>query len=184
MTFECSYLQRGGIAATLALGLSGAPGLTGAAHAAMRDANLPGPVADWLAQAKQDCPAGFEARDGAVQTVELTGDGRSGYIIDPHHLVCAGSPHLFIGDGPASIELFVTLPSGEVVHTGAVRALDYRIEPSTQGGPPILAFETHEESERAGSVDKYRWDGKNFALLTKSSMAAPPVDGPDADYRR
>ena len=30
---------------------------------------------------------------------------------------------MFVGDGPSSIELFVTLPSGEVVHTGGVLAL-------------------------------------------------------------
>lgn len=158
--------------------------LTVPAAAAVQDSNLPPPVTAWLAQAKQDCPAGFEVRQGAVETAELTGDGRAGYVIDPHRLVCAGSPHLFIGDGPASIELFVTLPSGEVVHTGAVLALSYRIEPSAQGGPPILAFQTHEPSERAGSIDTYRWDGKNFALLNRSSMAAPPVSGPDKDYQQ
>ena len=145
--------------------------------------NLPQPVAAWLAQAKQDCPQGFENRN-AVESVDLTGDGRPGYIANPHNLVCAGEPHLFSGDGPASIELFVTLPSGEVVHTGGVRALGYRVMPSPQGGAPTLAFQTHEENERAGSVDSYRWDGRNFELLNKSSMAAPPVNGPDAEYQK
>ena len=152
-------------------------------HAAIQDGNLPGLVNDYLAQARQDCPAGFQA-DGAVEQVDLTGDGRQGYIINPHRMVCAGSPHLFGGDGPASIELFVTLPSGELVHTGSVLALGYRIEPGPQGGVPTIAFQTHDETDRAGSIDHYRWDGRNFALLDRRSMAAPPVDGPDSEYQK
>ena len=147
------------------------------------DASLPQPVAAWLDKARQDCPNGFQNRN-AVEAVDLTGDGRPGYIANPHSLVCAGEPHLFSGDGPASIELFVTLPSGEVVHTGGVRALGYQVMPGPQGGAPTLAFQTHEENERAGSVDSYRWDGHNFELLNKSSMATPPVNGPDADYQK
>lgn len=147
------------------------------------ETNLPQPVAAWLAQAKQDCPSGFQNKN-AVESADLTGDGRPGYIANPHNLVCAGEPHLFSGDGPASIELFVTLPSGEVVHTGGVRALGYQIMPSPQGGAPTLAFQTHEVAERTGSVDTYRWDGHNFALLNKNSMAAPPVNGPDAEYQK
>src|ERR1700759_2971089 len=81
--------------------------------AAQAPTNYPGPVARWLEQAQSDCKQGFAAHD-PIQTLSLTGDGRPGYIADPHRLTCAGEPHLFIGDGPASIELFVTLPSGEV----------------------------------------------------------------------
>ncbi|MDB5395999.1 MAG: hypothetical protein JWM91_3505 [Rhodospirillales bacterium] len=147
------------------------------------EASFPQPVAAWLAQARQDCPAGFQNHN-AVESIDLTGDGRPGYIANPHNLVCAGEPHLFSGDGPASIELFVTLPSGEVVHTGGVRALGYQVMPSPQGGAPTLAFQTHEENERAGSLDTYRWDGHNFAMLNRNSMAAPPVNGPDAEYQR
>ena len=147
------------------------------------DANLPQPVAAWLAQAQRDCPAGFQAKD-PIESVNLTGDGRPGFIADPHRLVCAGEPHLFSGDGPASIELFVTLPSGQTVHTGGVRALAYQVMQSPQGGPPTLSFQTHEDGERAGSVDSYRWDGHNFALLDKNSMAAPPVNGPDREYQQ
>lgn len=152
------------------------------ASAAVQDDNLPGPVNDYLEQARQDCPVGFQAK-GAVEEVDLTGDGRPGYIINPHRMVCAGSPHLFGGDGLASIELFVTLSSGQLVHTGAVLALGYRIESSPKGGPPIIAFQTHDEADRAGSIDHYQWDGRNFALLDRRSMAAPPVDGPDAEYQ-
>jgi hypothetical protein len=144
--------------------------------------SYPGPVARWLDQARQDCPAGFQSHD-PIQTLSLTGDGRPGYIADPHRLTCAGEPHLFIGDGPASIELFVTLPSGEVVHTGGVRALSYQVVPSPQGGPPTLNFDTHDPSQATGSVDSYRWDGRNFALLNRSSMAYPPVNGPDREYQ-
>jgi hypothetical protein len=147
------------------------------------EANLPQPVVAWLAQAKQDCPAGFQNQH-AVEVVDLTGDGRPGFIVNPHNLVCAGEPHLFSGDGPASIELFVTLPSGQVVHTGGVLALGYQVMPSPRGGAPTLAFQTHEEGERAGSVDSYRWDGRNFALLNKNAMSKPPVDGPDTEYQR
>jgi hypothetical protein len=147
------------------------------------DTNFPQPVAAWLTQAQHDCPAGFQAQN-PIQSVDLTGTGQPGYIADPHRLVCAGEPHLFSGDGPASIELFVTLPSGQVVHTGGIRALTYQVMPSPQGGPPTLAFQTHEASERTGSVDTYRWDGHNFALLNKSSMARPPVDGPDREYQQ
>ncbi len=166
--------------AALLLGLSmpaaiGAPATTGV--------NLPQPVGAWLAQAKQDCPAGFQS-DNPIETLDLTGDGRPGYIANPHRLSCAGEPHIFVGDGPASIELFVTLPSGEVVHTGGVRALGYQIMPSPQGGAPILAFQTHEDNERAGSIDTYRWDGHNFTLLNKAPMSAPPVDGPDREYQK
>src|SRR5271167_2807245 len=82
------------------------------AQAAQTEMNYPAPVANWLAQAKQDCPAGFQANN-PIQTLSLTGDDRPGFIADPHRLACAGEPHLFSGDGPASIELFVTLPSGE-----------------------------------------------------------------------
>jgi hypothetical protein len=144
--------------------------------------SYPGPVAHWLDQARQDCPAGFQSHD-PIQTLSLTGDGRPGYIADPHRLTCAGEPHLFIGDGPASIELFVTLPSGEVVHTGGVRALSYQVMPSPQGGPPTLTFDTHDPDRATGSVDSYRWDGRNFALLNRSSMAYPPVNGPDREYQ-
>ena len=59
------------------------------AHAAPADTNYPAPVANWLAQAKQDCPAGFQANN-PIQTLSLTGDGRPGFIADPHRLVCAG----------------------------------------------------------------------------------------------
>jgi hypothetical protein len=145
--------------------------------------NLPQPVADWLKQAKDDCPAGFQAQN-AIESVSLTGDGRPGFIANPHRLSCAGEPHLYGGDGPASIELFVTLPSGAVVHTGGVLALGYRIEDAPGGGAPIVAFTTHESSERAGSIDDYRWDGRNFALLNRQSMAQPPVGGPDSEYER
>jgi hypothetical protein len=152
------------------------------AQAAPAETNYPAPVAKWLAQAKQDCPAGFQANN-PIQTLSLTGDGQPGFIADPHRLVCAGEPHLFSGDGPASIELFVTLPSGETVHTGGVRALTYQVAQSPQGGAPTLTFETHDPAERAGSVDAYRWDGRNFALLNKTSMAYPPVNGPDREYQ-
>ncbi len=147
------------------------------------EANLPQPVAAWLTQAQHDCPQGFENRN-AVESADLTGDGRPGFIADPHKLVCAGEPHLFQGDGPASIELFVTLPTGEVVHTGGVRALGYQVMPGPQGTPPTLAFQTHEDGQRAGSVDSYRWDGRNFTLLNKSAMAYPPVNGPDSEYQK
>jgi hypothetical protein len=146
-------------------------------------ANLPKPVADWLTQARDDCPAGFQVQD-AIQTLSLTGDGRPGFIANPHRLSCAGEPHLYGGDGPASIELFVTLPSGEVVHTGGVLALGYQIQDAPGGGAPVIAFLTHNSDAATGSIDDYRWDGRNFALLNKQSMAEPPVGGPDSEYAR
>lgn len=152
------------------------------AREAPAQTNYPGPVARWLEQARSDCPAGFAAHD-PIQTLSLTGDGRPGFIADPHRLTCAGEPHLFVGDGPASIELFVTLPSGEVVHTGGVRALGYQVTQSPQGGPPTLNFQTHDDGQPAGSVDSYRWDGRNFALMNRNSMAYPPVNGPDREYQ-
>ena len=158
------------------------PAVAGAAVPA--GADLPGPVAAWLSQARQDCPSGFQARGDAIRPFSLTGDGRPGYIADPHKLSCASEPHLFVGDGPASIELFVTLPSGEVVHTGGVRALGYQVMPAPQGGAPIIAFQTHGEGDAVGSIDDYRWDGQNFAMLNRQSMARPPVDGPDSEYQR
>jgi hypothetical protein len=154
------------------------------ARAAVQEDGLPALIAQYLDEARQDCPAGFQAK-GAVEKADLTGDGRPGYIVNPHRMVCAGSPHLFGGDGPASIELFVTLPSGELVHTGGVLALGYRIEPGPNGGEaPVIAFQTHDEADRAVSIDHYRWDGRNFALLERRSMAAPPVDGPDSEYQQ
>jgi hypothetical protein len=154
----------------VSLVIFGAPAIA----AGMVADNYPAPVARWLQQAQQDCPAGFQAHD-PIQAVSLTGDGRPGFIADPHRLTCAGEPHLFVGDGPSSIELFVTLPSGEVVHTGGVLALSYQVMSSPQGGPPTLVFQTHDPSERAGSVDSYRWDGQNFAILNKQSLAVPPA---------
>jgi hypothetical protein len=176
-------MERSRVLRGAATGFASAALVALGAHAAIQGDDLPGPVNDYLAQAHQDCPVGFEAK-GAVEQVDLTGDGRPGYIINPHRMACAGSPHLFGGDGPASIELFVTLPSGELVHTGSVLALGYRIEPGPQGGPPTIAFQTHDEADRAGSIDHYRWDGRNFALLDRRSMAAPPVDGPDSEYQK
>ncbi len=134
----------------------------------------PTPVADWLDQAKRDCPAGFQDR-GAVDVQSLTGDGQPGYIADPHKLTCAGSPHLYGADGPASIELFVTRPSGQVVHAAGILALGYKVV-TPAGGPPVLAFETHNAADRAGSIDSYRWDGSGFTLINQSSMAEPPAD--------
>jgi hypothetical protein len=156
-----------------------------AAHAAVPPPaeTLPPPVAAWLDQARQDCPAGFQAKD-EVEEADLTGAGRPGYIANPHGLTCAGEPHLYGGDGPASIELFVTLPSGEVVHAGAVLALGYQIQPSGDGGPPVIAFQTHEDGDRSGSVDEYRWDGRVFALQNRNSMAAPPMDDPEGDNKQ
>ncbi len=139
-------------------------------------ASYPQPVADWLDKARQDCPGGFASQPGVVRSFDLTGTGAPSYVIDPHFLSCAQEPHLYVGDGPASIELFVTLPSGRVVHTGGVVAMGYRVVPNTGGGAPVIAFDSHDANERAGSVDSYRWDGQNFALLTKSSMAVPPLD--------
>ena len=144
--------------------------------------NYPGPVAHWLEQAQSDCKQGFAAHD-PIQTLSLTGDGRPGYIADPHRLTCAGEPHLFVGDGPASIELFVTLPSGEVVHTGGVRALSYQVVPGPQGSAPTLTFDTHDPDRATGSVDSYRWDGRNFTVVNRASMAYPPVNGPDREYQ-
>ncbi|HLG86184.1 MAG TPA: hypothetical protein VKZ79_03200 [Alphaproteobacteria bacterium] len=144
-----------------------------ASRSAVASAELPQPVADWLAQAKSDCPGGF-ADHGAVKEVDLTGDGRPAYVADPHALSCAGSPHMFGGSAPASIELFVTGPSGNVVHTGGVLALGYRIDP-TPGGPPTIIFDTHDTKDEAGSFDAYRWDGHNFQMIHHTSMAAPPV---------
>jgi hypothetical protein len=135
--------------------------------------DLPAPVVDMLSKARDDCPAGFKD-DGAVQQTSLTGDGKPSYIMDPHKLACAGSPHLFSGDGPSSIELFVTLPSGQVVHTGGVVALAYTIQPGPDGGAPIIAFETHADGERAGTISFYRWDGQNFNMLRRQSMDIPP----------
>jgi hypothetical protein len=138
-----------------------------------KTADLPGPVADWIAQARRDCPGGFHA-DGAVQSVSLTGDGRPGYIADPHRLACDQSPTLYGGLGPASIELFVTLPSGQLVHSAGVLALGYRVAPSPDGGLPIVIFDTHGAGERAGSADNYRWDGHNFTMIDHRSLALPP----------
>ncbi len=155
-----------------------------AAMAAPSGVDLPGPVADWLSKARQDCPSGFRAREDVIRSYSLTGDGRLGYVADPHRLSCAGEPHLFVGDGPASIELFVTLPSGEVVHTGGVVALGYQVMPTPQGGPPVIAFQTHGAGDATGAIEDYRWDGQNFALLNRQSMALPPVNGPDSEYQR
>src|SRR6201996_1864134 len=163
----------------LALGLVAAVSFAPKAPA---DQAYPGPVAHWLEQAKSDCPAGFAAHD-PIQTLSLTGDGRPSFIADPPRLTCAGEPHIFIGDGPASIELFVTLPSGEVVHTGGVRALGYQVVQSPQGGAPTLNFQTHDAGAPAGSVDSYRWDGRNFTVMNRASMAYPPVNGPDREYQ-
>lgn len=146
------------------------------------DTSYPGPVAHWLEQAKQDCKQGFSAHD-PIQTLSLTGDGKPSFIADPHRLTCAGEPHLFVGDGPASIELFVTLPSGEVVHTGGVRALGYQVVESPQGGAPTVNFQTHDNGAPTGSVDSYRWDGRNFTVMNRASMAYPPVNGPDGEYK-
>lgn len=140
---------------------------------AVANVELPQPVANWLAQAKSDCPGGF-ADHGAVKQADLTGDGRPAYIADPHALTCAGSPHMFGGSAPASIELFVTAPSGDVVHTGGVLALGYHIDSSPAGAPTII-FDTHDERDEAGSLDAYRWDGHNFQLISHKSMVAPPV---------
>jgi len=143
------------------------------AAAADEASSFPQPVADWIQQARTDCPGGFADR-GAVHEADLTGDGRTGYLADPHLLSCAGSPHLFGGTGPASIELFVTAPSGAVVHTGGVLALGYHIEPAPSG-PPTIVFDTHDIKDETGSFDAYRWDGHNFAMVDHKSMAAPPV---------
>jgi hypothetical protein len=136
-------------------------------------ADLPGPVADWIAKARQDCPKGFSDA-GAVEKIPLTGDGRAGYAIDPHKFACDAAPGLYGGLGPASIELFVTLPSGQVVHAGGVVALGFKVTPYPDGGAPVIAFDTHEVKERAGSVDRYRWDGSRFAIMDRRSLALPP----------
>ena len=74
--------------------------------------------------------------------------------------------------------------SREVSRLPAPEAEDvFLVAQSPQGGAPTLTFETHDPAERAGSVDAYRWDGRNFALLNKSSMAYPPVNGPDREYQ-
>jgi hypothetical protein len=170
----------GGLVLALAIGGAKAARPAQQADAAQQAPSLPPAVAAWLDQARQDCPAGFQAKD-EVEEADLTGTGRPGYIANPHGLTCAGEPHLYGGDGPASIELFVTTPSGEVVHVAGVLALGYQIEPSTDGGPPIIAFQTHEDGDPSGSVDNYRWDGRAFQLLSRNSMAVPPVDGADPE---
>jgi hypothetical protein len=136
--------------------------------------SLPPPVAEYLAQAERDCPAGFRAGH-AVQTVDLTGEGQPGYVIDPHKMSCAGSPHLFGGTGPASIELFVTLPSGKVAHRGGVLALSYTVDPAPAGGPPVLEFVTH-NTAGPGSIDSYRWAGHEFNLINHRPDAGAASD--------
>jgi hypothetical protein len=136
-------------------------------------ADLPGPVTDWIAKLRQDCPKGFSDA-GAVEKISLTGDGKPGYAIDPHKFACDASPGLYGGLGPASIELFVTLPSGQVVHAGGIVALGYKVIAYPDGGAPVIAFDTHDVKERAGSIDRYRWDGHSFAVMDRRSLALPP----------
>jgi hypothetical protein len=163
------------LALLLASGLApGACAESGPAVPGPARADLPPPVAGWLAQAQQDCPAGFHD-GGAIVTAPLTGDGKPGYIADPHKLTCAGEPHLYGAGGPASIELFVTLPDGQVVHSSGVLALGYQIVEG-EGGAPVIAFQTHNLADRAGSIDSYRWDGQGFTLISQRSMALPPED--------
>ncbi len=150
---------------------------------AANDGNFPPAVANWLDEARRSCPVGFEAK-GAVEQADLTGEGRPAFIANPHRLSCAGSPHVFGGDGAAPIELFVTLRSGETVHAGSVLAIGYKIRPSPNGGAPVIEFQTHDPDERAGSFDRYRWDGRSFSMQGRNSMAAPPVDGPDQDFQK
>jgi len=147
--------------------------LAGSAQAA--DAPQPQPVADWLAQARRDCPAGF-ADNGAIQAADLTGDGRTGYIADPHRLSCAGSPRQFGGRDPAPIALFVADAAGNVARAAEIVALGYRIAPAAQGGAPTIIFETHDVKDAAGSFESYRWNGRAFAAVGRRSMAMPPID--------
>jgi hypothetical protein len=138
-------------------------------------ASYPPAVQQWLDQARSDCRAGFAAHN-PIQTVDnLGGGGRPGYIADPHRLTCAGEPHLFIGDGPASIELFVTLRSGEVVHTGGVLAFGYQVSNSGRG-PATVSFRTQGTGGAPDTVDDYRWNGNNFTILNRSASAAPPAE--------
>jgi hypothetical protein len=136
---------------------------------------FPPAVAEYVDQARRDCPAGFQAGQ-AVETADLTGSGQPGYIVDPHKMSCAGSPHLFGGSGPASIELFALNGAGQVAHKTGVLALAYKIVPAEAGGAPVIAFTTHNTTDAAGSIDSYRWNGTDFGLISHRSMAGPPED--------
>jgi hypothetical protein len=97
-----------------------------------------------LGYASDECKAhdSGEATFGAdaVTTLDLTGDGRSDYIVQFGDTQCAaGTRAVFCGSGGCLMNILVTLPNGKVrkVFDGYVRSYDIRPDPSqpTQGPP-------------------------------------------------
>jgi hypothetical protein len=121
------------------------------APASLDASKYPKDVQTALAYASDECKSqgGGEAilAPDAVQTVDLTADGRPDYIIQFGGTKCsAGTRAVFCGSGGCLINILVTLPNGHVrkVFDNYVRSFDIRPDPAkATTSPRTIGFELH-----------------------------------------
>lgn len=77
----------------------------------------------------------------AVQSIDLTGDGRADVIVDWEHLTCERSPHIFCGTGGCPLAIVVALPNGKFREVFRQQVLRYAIEPGE--GARTIRFDLH-----------------------------------------
>jgi hypothetical protein len=83
--------------------------------------------------ARQECRAKRGLRltvePEAIRSIDLTGDGRTDYIVTYDHVTCERRPEIFCGTGGCPLVIVVALPGGRFREVFRQQVLRYEIEP-------------------------------------------------------
>jgi hypothetical protein len=113
-------------------------------------ANYPPEVRESVRYANEECERdGGRAVKFAADTVrklDLTGDGRSDYIVNFRDTECVSHEAVYCGTGGCTIEILVTLPNGRIGSVFSDRVGDYEILPRRNPkshGASTIRFQLH-----------------------------------------
>ena len=79
---------------------------------------------------------------GAVQSADLTGNGRTDYIVDFNFIRCERLASPYCGTGGCELSIVVALPRGKFREVFHQQVLRYEIEPS-DGSMRTIRFDLH-----------------------------------------
>lgn len=133
--------------------------------------DIPAPFVDLLTKRAADCNH-FEfgtmtVEDGALQQIDLNGDGALDHVLDEHHLRCSTAASLYCGTGGCSVSFLVN------------EALDTRLTKGwqvTAFSPMTVVLLQKHGSDCGGTnvnpcVEALVWDGE----LNAFNSVAPPI---------
>jgi hypothetical protein len=77
----------------------------------------------------------------AIRSIDLTGDGRTDYIVNYDHVTCERRPEIFCGTGGCPLVIVVALPNGRFREVFRQQVLVHEVEPGS--GARTIRFRLH-----------------------------------------